>query len=124
MIDRILGGLALLGLLAYAGGSVIAVLQLSPDLFMRMGAAGVAVSLFYFSRKLKDQDSLGEYLLLKIAHEMNAGADSLETTIAKYRKAQMQETRHWQWNLILVVAATLQWGFGDLVIAAVQRGLT
>lgn len=120
MADRFLGVLAIVAMMAYAAGSIIALVELWPDMFMRMGAAGVAAGIFYYSRKLKDHDAKGEFLLLKIAHEMNAGAEDLETTIARYRTSQAEETRQWQRNLFFVVIATLQWGFGDLLVTALQ----
>ncbi len=122
------------GLAAYASGTLSALLAGAPELFQRFGAIGVAAAILFFDDRLARVELLRQQSMERLLHEYGLELEALKEGIAPtsmpergYLIDYLQEEarlerlrRQAAWigtaNILLLVVATLQWGFGDIFL--------
>lgn len=122
---------AFLGLAAYGAGSSWAFMAGNADLFHRFGALGVAASFLFFSDRLTKIELGRQRSVERLLHEygvelaaLRQGKQATEIPPEGYAVDFLTEERNFDalrrkadlftmFNVTLMTAATLQWGFGD-----------
>ena len=133
-LQRISTLAAAIGLAAWVIGTLTMWLSGNAEMFQRMGALGVAASVLFFTDRLA-QVELGrqrsvEKLLHEIGLELSAlqrGVDPKDMPDQGYVVDLLTEERNFDdlrqkaeafnfANVMLMTAATVQWGFGDRMV--------
>ncbi len=132
---------ALLGLLAWALGSVLALTYGNADMFHRFGALGVAASVLFFSDRLLKIELSRQRSVERLLHEYGVELAALKegkaaTDIPRegYVVDFLTEERNFEGlrrqsdifniaNVVLMTVATLQWGFGDRFLMWLRGGM-
>jgi hypothetical protein len=125
---------AFAGLAAWAIGTVTVLLTANAELFQRFGALGVAASVLFFTDRLAKIELGRQKSVEKLLHEygieltaMKQGTPPQDIPQEGYAVDFLTEERNFDnlrqqaelfnlLNVLLLTAATLQWGFGDRVV--------
>lgn len=128
---------AYLGLAAYFAGSLHALWAGDGDQFHRFGALGVAASFLFFSDRLTRIELGRQRSVERLLHEygvelaaLRQGKSATEFPPEGFAVDFLTEERNFDqlrqqadlfnvFNVLLMTAATLQWGFGDQLIGRV-----
>ncbi|MEO0700654.1 MAG: hypothetical protein AAFY80_00820 [Pseudomonadota bacterium] len=134
VVLRLARGVALVGLAIYLLGTIISIATSAPEMFQRFGSLGVAAAVLFFTDRLLTIELNRQKAVEKMLHEYGLRFEALSSGIAPgdlpttgystdflheesafnqlRRRASRTQTR----NIVLLTAATLQWGFGDLFL--------
>ena len=122
---------AVVGLIAYLAGTLIALFTNTPELFQRFGAVGVASSILFFDDRLLQVELRRQQSIERILREYGLELEVLKEGIdpvampkhgyvidylqeeAKLRVLREHAARINSVNIFLLTLATVQWGFGD-----------
>jgi hypothetical protein len=125
---------AFAGLAAYFVGSMLALYSGNADAFHRFGALGVAASFLFFSDRLTKIELGRQRSVERLLHEygvelaaLRQGKPATEIPLEGFAVDFLTEERNFDQlrrqadvfnvlNVLLMTAATLQWGFGDLAV--------
>ncbi|MDJ0994611.1 MAG: hypothetical protein QNI90_13625 [Dinoroseobacter sp.] len=129
---------ALVALVTYLGGTALCLATGHPELFQRFGALGVAAAVLFFTDRLTQIELTRQRAVEAMLHEyglrfeaIHAGTkpedlpdkgytlDFLDEESAFTRLRRKAEAIN-SGNTALLSIATLQWGFGDLAVEAMQ----
>ena len=126
---------AVVGLGAYAVGTLVGIARLEPDLFHRFGALGVAAAVLFFTDRLLKIESERQRHVERLLHEYGAELVALRegdeartgpstgavidylTEERDLARLRTRADRVQVANIGLLTVSTLQWGFGDLFLA-------
>ncbi len=129
---------ATFGLFAYLAGTVGALFFQNPDVFQRFGSIGVAASILFFTDRLLQIELRRQQTVERILHEFGLELEVMKEGVAPkdipnegYVTDYLAEETNFaalrdhaerinSFNIILLTAATLQWGFGDAFLAWVM----
>lgn len=132
---RLARATAVVGLVVYVIGSIVAVITNAPVLFQRFGSLGVAAAVLFFNDRLLAVELNRQSAVEKILHEyglrfeaLSAGTSAGDLPERGYTTDFLDEesafvrlrdraSRIQARNVFLLTIATLQWGFGDLFLA-------
>lgn len=130
---------ATVGLIAWAGGSLWSILSFSPGYFQRFGALGVAAAVLFFTDRLMQIELARQRTVEKLLHEyglelevLRSGTPPTDIPVTGYVIDFLTEERNFDQlrssadrinvaNISLLTMSTLQWGFGDLLLAALAQ---
>lgn len=122
---------ATLGLSAYLIGTIASLAMENPLLFQRFGSLGVAAAILFFSDRLMQIELRRQKTVERILHEyglelevMKEGVSATELPKEGFLTDYLSEESRFSTlrghaeritsrNILLLTAATLQWGFGD-----------
>jgi hypothetical protein len=122
---------AFAGLAAYAAGSVFSLYIVDAETFQRFGALGVAAAFLFFTDRLTKIELGRQRSVERLLHEygvelaaLRQGKPATEIPLEGFAVDFLTEERNFDrlrrqadWfnaaNVVLITAATLQWGFGD-----------
>jgi hypothetical protein len=139
-IRRLARAVAVIGLVAYMAGSVVAVAARDADLFHRFGSLGVAAAVLFFTDRLLKVELDRQILVERLLHEyglelevLRSGTDPRELPPKGYVIDFLKEERQFgrlratadriqAANVLLLTLSTLQWGFGDLFLSSLTQG--
>lgn len=128
---------AFAGLGIYAAGSALSLYIVDADTFQRFGALGVAAAFLFFTDRLTKIELGRQRSVERLLHEygvelaaLRQGKDAKDIPSAGYSVDFLTEERNFDrlrrqadWfnaaNVVLITAATLQWGFGDRLVLRV-----
>lgn len=134
---RMSRAVAVVGLTAYVAGTAVSLLRGDPDLFHRFGSLGVAAAVLFFTERLLKIELERQRRVERMLHEyglelevMKMGTPPTDIPREGYVIDFLTEERHFNHlratadrvnaaNVLLLSVATLQWGFGDLILHAV-----
>ena len=132
-------GVAIIGLVVYLVGTVVSLATLDPGTFQRFGSLGVAAAILFFSDRLMQIELNRQRSVERILHEYGLELGALKegtppkdipidgyvidylTEERGFDKLRARAERITLANTILLTGATLQWGFGDLLLMAMIR---
>ena len=136
---RITRHVALLGLAAYLLGSLIAIAEVNAHTFQRFGAIGVAAAILFFTDRLTQIELRRQHAVERILHEyglelevLKEGVPPQEIPLEGYVVDYLREEARFGLlrkhaerintaNIFLLTLATLQWGFGDVLLRWVEN---
>jgi hypothetical protein len=125
---------AFIGLAAWAIGTITVLWTANAELFQRFGALGVAASVLFFTDRLAKIELGRQKSVEKLLHEygieltaMKQGTRPQDIPQEGYAVDFLTEERNFDslrqqaemfnlLNVLLLTAATLQWGFGDRIV--------
>ena len=125
---------ATLGLVAYLIGTLISLIQLSPDAFQRFGSLGVAASILFFTDRLLQIELRRQNAVERILHEFGLELEVMKEGVApkdipnegyvtdylneelEFATLRDHAERINSRNIFLLTIATTQWGFGDIFL--------
>lgn len=129
---------AYVGLTAWAIGTVLALYWGEAGTFQRFGSLGVAASVLFFSDRLLKIELSRQRSVERLLHEygvelaaMRQGTQATDIPPEGYAVDFLTEERNFDLlrhqadlfnfgNVLLLTVATLQWGFGDRVVANIE----
>jgi len=122
---------ATLGLSAYLIGTIASLAMQNPHIFQRFGSLGVAAAILFFSDRLMQIELRRQKTVERILHEYGLELEVLKEGVsatdlpkegfltdylseeARFSTLRGHAERITSRNILLLTAATLQWGFGD-----------
>ncbi len=131
---RVTRHVALLGLAAYLVGSLIAIAEANAHTFQRFGSIGVAAAILFFTDRLTQIEQRRQHAVERILHEYGLELEVLKEGVppreiplegyvidylreeAKFGLLRRDAERINAANIFLLSLATLQWGFGDVLL--------
>lgn len=139
LVRRPSRAVAIVGLAAWAIGSAVALAARALDIFLRVGAPGVAASVLFFTDRLLQIELARQRAVECVLHEygepeaMRSGTPPTELPrhgsiidylVEERRFGALRQTadRFQAANIGLLIVSTLQWGFGDLLLSALTEG--
>ncbi len=129
---RIMRLVAVMALVSYLAGSLAAVFAKDADLFKRFGSLGVAAAILFFTDRLQQNEQRRQRTIERLLHEFGLEMEVLKEGISakdlpqkgylvdyleeerRLERLRLDTGRIMSLNIILLTAATLQWGFGDV----------
>jgi hypothetical protein len=136
---RLARAAAIVGLVAWAVGSLAALLG-APELFHRFGALGVASAVLFFTDRLLKIELDRQRAVERLLHEYGIELEVIRSGtppdqmpahgyVADYlieeralRRLRARSDRFQAANIGLLTVSTLQWGFGDLFLHLTEGG--
>lgn len=136
---RIGRGVAIVAVVVYLLGTLISLVLDEPSIFQRFGSLGVAAAILFFTDRLMQIELNRQKTVERILHEyglelgaMKEGTDPKDIPIEGYVIDYLTEERGFDRlreraeritiaNTILLTLATLQWGFGDLLVGGIRN---
>ena len=125
---------AVIGLTAWAAGSLWAIAQGDANVFHRFGALGVAASVLFFTDRLLKIELSRQRSVERLLHEYGLELEVLRSGTApteipatgyvidflteerQFDRLRQTADRFQTANIGLLTVSTLQWGFGDLFL--------
>ncbi len=118
----------------YLAGSVYALIGHHADAFQRFGSLGVAAAILFFTDRLAQVEMSRRVSVERVLHEyglelevMKEGLDPRDLPRTGFDTDYLEEEQKFTHlrhtadrinsrNIVLLTLATLQWGFGDLIL--------
>ena len=134
ILTRFTRVVAFVGLAAYAVGTALSLYFIDAETFQRFGALGVAASFLFFTDRLTKIELGRQRSVERLLHEygvelaaLRQGKDPKEIPPEGFAVDFLTEERNFDRlrrqadgfnaaNVMLMTAATLQWGFGDRLV--------
>ncbi|NBC97117.1 MAG: hypothetical protein GVY27_12280 [Deinococcus-Thermus bacterium] len=134
LFRRLARAMAVVGLAAWALGSLWALTFGTPDMFHRFGALGVAAAVLFFTDRLLKIELDRQKAIERLLHEYGIELEVIRSGTppsemppdgyvadylveeAELRRLRARSDRFQAANVGLLTFSTLQWGFGDLLV--------
>lgn len=135
---RLPRAVALVALVTYVGGTALCIATGHQELFQRFGALGVAAAVLFFTDRLTQIELTRQRAVEAMLHEYGLRFEALASGTtpvdlpnegytldfldeeAEFTRLRRKAEAINAGNTALLCIATLQWGFGDIAVRALQ----